>query len=170
MGIDPNGLKDSYGVDYFEQAVNHTLIHRAYCIDNPKKFKGYGERSWGLTAGDHVLGYYAHAPGDDDLGVIQPTAALSSMPFTPTYSMQALRYFYEDLGDKIWRDHGFVDGFSEHYNWYAISHLAIDQGPIIVMIENYRTKLIWKLFMNIPEIQTGLKRLGFKSPYFTTNL
>ena len=164
QGIDPNGLKDSLGIDYFEQVKNHTLINRAYCIENPKKFKGYAENCWGLTAGDSYKGYVAHCP-DVDLGVIQPTAAISSMPYTPNESMQALRHFYNDLGDKIWSQYGFVDGFSIHHNWYAKSHLAIDQGPIIVMIENYRTGLIWNLFMNIPDIQNGLKRLGFTSPY-----
>ena len=164
QGIDPNGLKDSLGLDYFQQVKNHTLINRAYCIENPKHYKGYAENCWGLTAGDSYKGYVAHCP-DTDLGVIQPTAAISSMPYTPKESMQALRHFYYDLGDKIWSQYGFVDGFSIHHNWYAKSHLAIDQGPIIVMIENYRTGLIWKLFMNIPDIQNGLKKLGFTSPY-----
>jgi len=165
QGIDPNGLKDSLGIDYFEQVKNHALINRAYCIENPKKFKGYAENCWGLTAGDSYKGYVAHCP-DTDLGVIQPTAAISSMPYTPKESMEALRHFYYDLGDKIWSKYGFVDGFSIHHNWYAKSHLAIDQGPIIVMIENYRTGLIWKLFMNIPDIQNGLRKLGFTSPWF----
>jgi len=165
QGIDPNGLKDSLGIDYFEQVKNHTLINRAYCIENPKKFKGYAENCWGLTAGDSYKGYVAHCP-DTDLGVIQPTAAISSMPYTPKESMEALRHFYYDLGDKIWSKYGFVDGFSIHHNWYAKSHLAIDQGPIVVMIENYRTGLIWKLFMNIPDIQNGLRKLGFTSPWF----
>jgi len=164
QGIDPNGLKDSLGIDYFEQVKNHTLINRAYCIENPKKYKGYAENCWGLTAGDSYKGYVAHCP-EVDLGVIQPTAAISSMPYTPKESMEALRHFYYDLGDKIWSQYGFVDGFSIDHNWYAKSHLAIDQGPIIVMIENYRTGLIWKLFMNIPDIQNGLKKLGFSSPY-----
>jgi hypothetical protein len=100
------------------------------------------------------------------LGVITPTAALSSFPYMPKESMQALRHFYYGLGDKIWSEYGFVDAFNEDKNWYATSHLAIDQGPIIVMIENHRTGLLWKLFMNVPEIQVGMKKLGFKSPYF----
>jgi hypothetical protein len=163
MGIDPHGLKD-WHTDYWEQNTHHTLINRAWCIDNPKKFKGYGEKCWGLTAGDSYRGYAANCP-QEDLGVIQPTAALSSFPYTPEYSMQALKHFYYDLGDKIWGEYGFVDGFSETKEWYATSHLAIDQGPIVVMIENYRTGLIWKLFMRIPEIRAGLNRLGFKSPW-----
>lgn len=166
MGVDPNNLKDDHGIDYGEQTRNHTLINRAYSIDNPKKYKGYGEKAWGLTAGDSVKGYVAHAP-EDDRGVIQPTAALSSMPYTPSYSLQALRYFYEERGDTLWTDYGFVDGFSDQFEWYAKSHLAIDQGPIIVMIENYRSGLLWKIFMTIPEIENGMKQLGFDSPYFT---
>ena len=164
QGIDPNGLHDSLGNDYFEQGRNHTLINRAYCIENPKHYKGYSSTCWGLTAGDSYKGYVAHSP-ENDFGVIQPTAAISSMPYTPKESMEALRYFYYGLGDKIWSKYGFVDGFSIDHNWYAKSHLAIDQGPIVVMIENYRSKLLWKLFMQIPDIQNGLKKLGFETPY-----
>ena len=164
MGIDPNQLTDSLNINYFEQAKNHTLINRAYCIANPKKYKGYGENCWGLTAGDSYKGYVAHCP-EVDLGVIQPTAALSSMPFTPEYSMQALKHFYYVMGSKLWSSFGFADGFSESHNWYAKSHLAIDQGPIVVMIENYRSGLIWNLFMKIPDVQNGLKKLGFKSKW-----
>jgi hypothetical protein len=162
MGIDPDGLKDDHDIDYAQQTKNHTLINRAYCIENPKHYKGYGENCWGLTAGDSYKGYIAHCP-EVDSGVIQPTAALSSFPYAPEFSMRALKHFYYDLGDKIWTDYGFADGFSETKNWYAKTHLAIDEGPIVVMIENYRSGLIWKLFMQIPEIQNGLKRLGFTS-------
>jgi len=163
LGIDPHELTD-WHTNYMEQNTNHTLINRAYCIDNPKKYKGYSEKCWGLTAGDSYKGYVAHCP-QEDFGVIQPTAALSAFPYTPEYSMQALKYFYYELGDKIWGDYGFADGFSIHYNWYAKTHLAIDEGPIVVMIENYRTGLLWNLFMKIPDVQNGLKRLGFKSKW-----
>ncbi|HXL57883.1 MAG TPA: glucoamylase family protein [Chitinophagaceae bacterium] len=163
MGLDPHGLKDEYA-DYWEQVYNHTLINYKHCVVNPKHFKGYGENCWGLTASDTYNGYNAHSP-DNDLGTISPTAALSSFPYTPEYSMKALKHFYYDLGDSLWSQYGFIDAFNETKNWYAKSHLAIDQGPIIVMIENYRTGLLWKLFMNIPEIQNGLKKLGFESPY-----
>ncbi|MFC6997193.1 glucoamylase family protein [Rufibacter roseus] len=161
LGLDPRGLKDNYA-DYWEQNRNHTLINRAYCIDNPKQYKGYGPNSWGLTASDSYRGYAAHSP-TEDLGVITPTAALSAFPYTPEYSMQALKHFYNNLGDKIWGEYGFVDAFSEHHNWYANSYLAIDQGPIIVMIENYRTGLLWKLFMSNKDVQNGLRKLNFKS-------
>jgi hypothetical protein len=163
LGLDPRGLKDRYA-DYWEQNKAHTLINRAYCIDNPKKYKGFGENCWGLTASDSWVGYAAHSP-TEDLGVISPTAALSAFPYTPEYSMQALKHFYNDLGDKIWGEYGFIDAFSESKDWYAKSYLAIDQGPIISMIENYRTGLLWKLFMSCPEVQHGLQKLGFESPH-----
>jgi hypothetical protein len=159
LGLDPRGLKDRYA-DYWEQNRNHTLINHDYCVDNPKDFKGYGENCWGLTASDTWNGYNAFSPTNDE-GTITPTAALSAFPYTPEYSMKALKHFYYDLGDKIWSEYGFVDAFNETKNWYATSHLAIDQGPIIVMIENYRSGLLWKLFMSCPEIKNGLKKLGF---------
>lgn len=162
LGLDPTGLKDQYA-DYWEQNRNHTLINHDYCVDNPKKFKGYGEDCWGLTASDTYDGYNAFSP-TNDFGTITPTAALSAFPYTPEYSMKALKHFYYDLGDKIWSEYGFVDAFNETQNWYAKSHLAIDQGPIIVMIENYRSGLLWKLFMSCPEIKYGLQKLGFQNP------
>lgn len=163
LGLDPRGLKDLYA-DYWVQNSHHTLINYAYCVDNPLHYKGYGENCWGLTASDNYEGYNAHSP-TQDLGVISPTAALSAFPYTPELSYKALHHFYFDLGDKIWGDYGFKDAFSESRNWYAHSYLAIDEGPIVVMIENYRTGLLWKLFMSCPEIQKGLRKLDFKSPY-----
>ena len=162
MGIDPRGLKDQYA-DYWEQNRNHTLINREHSLRNPKKFVGYGADCWGLTASDTYYGYDAHSPSNDN-GTITPTAALSAFPYTPEYSMQALKHFYFDLGTSIWSEYGFVDAFNETQKWTAKSHLAIDQGPIVVMIENYRSGLMWKLFMSCPEIQKGLTKLGFQSP------
>lgn len=164
LGLDPTGLKDTYA-DYWEQNVNHTLINREYCIKNPKEFVGYGVGSWGLTASDNHQGYSAHSP-TNDLGVITPTAALSSFPYTPEFSMQALRNFYYNFDGKLWGDYGFFDAFNQTENWYATNYLAIDQGPIIVMIENHRTGLLWNLFMSCPEVQEGLKKLNFTSPHF----
>lgn len=163
LGLDPRGLKDRYA-DYWEQNKNHTLINRAYCMANPKKFKGYGENCWGLTASDDYTGYDAHSPTNDN-GTISPTAALSAFPYTPEYSMKALKHFYYDLGDRIWGEYGFVDDFNETKNYFGKTWLAIDQGPIIVMIENYRSGLLWKLFMSCPEIKMGLKKLDFESPW-----
>lgn len=163
LGLSPKGLKDEYA-DYWQQNQNHTLINYSYCVDNPKAFKGYAENCWGLTASDTYNGYDAHSPTNDH-GTITPTAALSAFPYTPEKSMKALRHFYLQHGNKIWKEYGFTDAFNETKNWYASSYLAIDQGPIVAMIENYRTGLLWKLFMSCPEVQTGLKRLGFSSPY-----
>ncbi|MFO1040019.1 MAG: glucoamylase family protein [Geminicoccaceae bacterium] len=163
MGIDPHGLKDRYA-DYWAQNVAHVALNRAHCIANPHGWKGYGEACWGLTASDNDRGYDAHAP-DNDLGVISPTAALSSFPYAPEECMRVLRHFYTNLGDRIWSDMGFVDAFSESRDWYAKNYIAIDQGPIVVMIENWRTGLLWRLFMSCPEVQEGLRRLGFTSPW-----
>ncbi|HZK65880.1 MAG TPA: glucoamylase family protein [Puia sp.] len=163
LGLDPHGLKDQYA-DYWEENYNHTLINYKHCVINPNHFKGYGENCWGLTASDNYKGYDAHSP-TNDLGVITPTAALSAFPYTPQYSMLALKHFYNDLGNKIWRGYGFTDAFSEEKNWYATEYLAIDEGPIVGMIENYRTGLLWKLFMNCPEIKSGLEKLEFESPW-----
>ncbi len=162
LGLDPHGLKDEYA-DYWQQNTNHTLINYAYCVANPGKFKGYGENCWGLTACDTYNGYNAYSPTNDS-GTIAPTAALSAFPYTPEFSMKALKHYYFDLGEKIWGEYGFADAFNETKNWYAKSYLAIDEGPIVVMIENYRTGLLWKLFMSCPEVQQGLKKLDFKKP------
>jgi len=163
LGLDPRGLKDRYA-DYWEQNQNHTLINYSYCVDNPKKFKGYGPNCWGLTASDTYDGYNAFSP-TNDWGTITPTAALSAFPYAPDKSMKALRHFYDDLGDKLWGKYGFVDAFNETKGWYADSYLAIDEGPIVAMIENYRSGLLWRLFMSCPEIQGGLKKLDFQSPW-----
>lgn len=163
LGLDPRGLKDRYA-DYWEHNRNHTLLNRQHCVENPRNYQGYGEDCWGLTASYSIKFYAGHSP-DRDLGVISPTAALSSFPYTPDYAMQALRHFYEGLGSKIWGPYGFYDAFSEQENWYPQQYLAIDQGPIVVMIENHRTGLLWKLFMSCPEVKQGLKKLGFTSPW-----
>ncbi len=163
MGLDPRGLLDRYA-DYWQQNVAHTAINRAYCLANPKGFAGYGPDCWGLTASDSLGGYAAQAP-DEDRGVISPTAALSSLPYAPEAAMQVLRNLYERRRDRLWTCLGFVDAFSETRGWTAGSHLAIDQGPIVVMIENHRSGLLWRLFMSCPEVQTGLRRLGFASPH-----
>lgn len=159
LGFDPRNLKDDYA-DYWEQNVNHTSINRAYCIDNPKNFVGYSSDCWGLTASDNESGYSAHSP-TNDLGVITPTAALSSFPYTPEASMDALKFFYYTLGDKLWGPYGFYDAFNVTAGWYGTSTLAIDQGPIILMIENHRTGLLWDLFMSSPEVTVAMNKLGF---------
>lgn len=162
LGINPNGLTDVYA-NYEIQNKAHTMINYNYCVANPAKNIGYSAECWGLTASDIPGGYTASSP-TNDRGVIAPTAALSSFPYTPSQSMAALKFFYYKLGDKIWKEYGFIDAFNLNEPWFASSFLAIDQGPIIIMIENYRTQLLWNLFMSAPEIKTGMKGLGFSSP------
>lgn len=157
LGLDPRNLSDRYA-NYWVQNTHHTLINRSYCIDNPKGYIGYSSACWGLTASDNQDGYSAHSPTNDK-GVITPTAALSSFPYTPEYSMDALKYFYSRK--ELWGEYGLYDAFNDTKKWISDNHLAIDQGPVIVMIENYRTQLIWNLFMSCPEVQEGLKKLEF---------
>lgn len=160
LGLDPRKLKDRYA-DYWQHNVNHTLINRQYCLENPKNYTGYGENCWGLSASYSIKGYAAHSP-TEDLGVISPSAALSSFPYTPKESMKVVRHLYEDLGDKVFGEYGFYDAFSEQDNWYLPRYLAIDQGPIVVMIENHRTGLLWNLFMSSPEVETAKDKLEFE--------
>ncbi len=163
LGINPHDLSDAYA-NYFTQNTNQSLINYKYCVANPKHFYGYSENDWGLTASDDDLNFYsAHSPTNDD-GVITPTAAISSLPYTPQQSMNALRFFYYKLGDKLFKNYGFIDAFNLTDLWFADSFLAIDQGPEIVMIENYRSGLLWNLLMSCPELKRGMTRLGFQSP------
>jgi hypothetical protein len=165
LGLDPRGLKDKYA-DYWNETSSHAHINYQWCVNNPKKFKGYGPDSWGLTSSYSVQGYAGHAPSNEnDLGVISPSAALSSFPYTPVQSMAAMKNWYNNKRDKLWGPYGFYDAFSETDNWYLPHYLAIDQGPIVVMMENYRSGLLWKLFMSCPEIKQGLLKLGFESPW-----
>jgi hypothetical protein len=159
LGMDPRNLADQYA-SYWTQNVAHSRINHAYCKANPKGYSGYADNCWGLTASDIQNGYRASSP-TNDLGVIAPTAALSSFPYTPVESMKALKFFYYTIGDKIWGQYGFYDAFNLTSGWFANSYIAIDQGPIICMIENYRTGLLWDLFMSDPEVRVGLDKLGF---------
>lgn len=159
LGLDPRNLQDSYA-NYWQQNVNQSLINWSYCAANPKNYVGYSADCWGLTASDNPWGYNAHSP-TNDLGVITPTAALSAIPYTPDQSMAAIRHFYYILGDKLWGEYGFYDAFDITNSWWASSYIAIDEGPIIGMIENYRSGLLWNLFMSAPEVKRGLNKLGF---------
>lgn len=163
LGIDPRGLCDAYA-DYGQQARAHALVNHAHCVANPHGWAGYGPECWGLTASDDPTGYVAHSP-TEDTGTITPTAALSSFPFTPKESGRALRYFHDTLGDRLFGEGGFADAFCPGSGWVAESRLAIDQGPIVVALENHRSGLIWKLVMARPEVRSGLAALGFRSPY-----
>jgi hypothetical protein len=162
LGINPAGLSDAYA-NYWVQDTAHATINYLYCVSNPGNFTGYSSNCWGLTASDEQSGYSAHSPTNDD-GVIAPTAAISSLPYTPTQSMNALRFFYYKLGNKIWGGYGFIDAFNLTNVWFDGDCLAIDQGPEIIMIENYRSGMLWNLFMSCPEIKTGMTTLGFSSP------
>lgn len=161
LGFDPRLKSDGYA-NYFIRNAHHTLVNREWCIQNPGQFQGYGPDCWGLTASDNPFGYLAHeATLSRDNGTITPTAALSSMPYTPTESLEALKHFYRVYGEDLWGTMGFHDAFNLTENWFADSYLAIDQGPIVVMIENYRSGLFWELFMANPEIQPALDAIGF---------
>jgi len=159
LGLDPRHLSDAYA-NYWTQNVNHSLINWKHCALNPLKYPNYNAFCWGLTASDLSDGYGVSEP-TNDRGVIAPTAAVSSLPYAPEQSMNAIRYFYYIVGDHLWGEYGFYDAFDVSRNWWASSTLAIDQGPQVVMIENYRTGLIWNLFMSAPEVQAGLTKLGF---------
>ena len=159
LGLDPRNLSDQYA-NYWEQNQKHTLINQAHSIRNPFGYAGYSEESWGFTASDNHEGYSAHSPTNDK-GVITPTAALSSFPYAPEESLKALKFFYYTMGDRLWGEYGFYDAFNPTEEWYASSYLAIDQGPIILMIENHRTALLWNLFMQDQEVKEGLKKLQF---------
>ncbi len=162
LGINPIGLTDAYA-NYEVQNKAHALINYNYCKANPKDYYGYSEQCWGLTASDINNGYTASSPAND-VSVIAPTAAIASLPYTPNESMNAIKFFYYKLGDKIFAAYGFVDAFSLQQQWFASSTLAIDQGPIIIMIENHRSKLLWNLFMSCPEVKSGMQKLGFSAP------
>ncbi|MDB5232400.1 MAG: hypothetical protein JWN76_3205 [Chitinophagaceae bacterium] len=160
VGFDPRGIKDEFGINYWNVNVSQAKIQHAYCVENPKGFKGYGDNSWGFTAGYSVKGYSAHNLKNDK-GVISPSAALGSFPYTPVESMKALKHYYYDMGDSLWGKYGFYDGFSETEHMVMRNYLANNQCTIAPMIENYRTGLLWKLFMSCPEVQAGLNKIGF---------
>lgn len=167
LGLDPHQLTDQYA-NYWDVNYNHTKINYMYCVENPNNYAGYGENYWGLTASytrnpDGSIGYAAHMPSNDK-GVISPTAAVSAIAYMPEESIAAMRNFYENYRSTIWGPAGFYDAHSAEYNnWAARRYLAIDQGPMVVMIENHRSGLLWDLFMNAPEVQQGLTKLGFHS-------
>jgi hypothetical protein len=164
MGINPNNLQDAYA-NYQQQVTNHTRINYEYCKANPQAYYGYSSQCWGLTASDQPNNGYDACSPTNDKGTIAPTAALSSFPYTPVESMAALKFFYYKLGDKLFKEYGFTDAFNLKENWFATSTLAIDQGPIICMIENYRSGLLWNLFTSCPEVKAGMTKLGFTAPY-----
>jgi hypothetical protein len=171
--IDFRGIADDYlrgkEIDYFENSRRATLAQRAYAIANPGGFPGYGENVWGLTACDGPgtpgkFGYMARGgpPPENDDGTIAPTAAGASLPFTPTESLAALRHFYHQFRERVWCGYGFRDAFNLEADWWATDVIGIDQGPILLMIENHRSGHVWRVFMSSPAIQRGLERAGFQ--------
>ncbi|WP_347158663.1 glucoamylase family protein [Pontibacter chitinilyticus] len=162
LSLDPKQMEDTYA-NYWLQNVDHTMANRSYCLNNAPEIYGYAENYWGLTASDDPKGYSAHAPGNDN-GTVAPTAALSSFPYTPYYSMQVLRNFYGSLQSILIGPYGLQDAHNKAQNWVAKDQLAIDQGPIVAMIENYRSRLLWRLFTDQPEIQAGLAKMDIHPP------
>ena len=162
LGINPHGLIDEYQIDYWQEHVNTAKIHYEYAIDNPYNHTNYSDKCWGLTASDDPDGYTAHRPENNDNGTVSPTAALASMPYTPEESMKALKYFYRERGEDLFGKYGPYDAFNDNLNWVKESNIGIDQGPIVVMIENHRTGLIWHNVMKDADVQAGLEKLGFQ--------
>lgn len=168
LGINPNGLKDQYA-DYWQEHVNTARIHYAYAVQNPQGHINYSSKCWGLTASDSPVGYTAHQPVTNDNGTISPTAALASMPYTPTESMQALKYFYRERGQELFGKYGPYDAFNDDRDWVQEAYIGIDQGPIVVMIENYRTGLLWNQVMKDTDVKAGLDKLGFQYQFATAS-
>ena len=171
MFMDPHQLHDKYTASYFDNNRNIALINRAYCIANPYHHKGYGPDAWGLTANVGPLGYATPAPyetkdaatiSDDskDIGTMTLTGALSSFPYTPEASMAALKHYYRDLGGDLWGIYGPRDAYNLDLNWVSPIYMGLNQAPIVAMVENYRTGLLWKLFASNPEITAMLKKLA----------
>lgn len=158
---------------YFANSRRATLAQRAYCIANPGGFAGYGSNVWGLTACDGpgtggYAGYTARGapPPQNDDGTIAPTAVGGSVPFAPEVCVPTLRHFYERSRTNLWTGYGFRDAFNLTAGWWDPDVLGIDQGPIVLMIENHRTQRVWKRFTPAPEIQRGLARAGFTNVAF----
>lgn len=160
LGINPHGLTDQYA-DYWQEHVNTVKIHIAYAVANPSGFENYSNKCWGLTASDDPNGYTAHQPVSNDNGTISPTAALASMPYTPEESLRALKYFYRERGKDVFGPYGPYDAFNDELNWVKKAYIGIDQGPIVVMIENHRTGLLWNSVMVDADVRAGLSKLGF---------
>ncbi|HYW97312.1 MAG TPA: glucoamylase family protein [Bacteroidales bacterium] len=189
MYVDFRGIQDAYtrskGIDYFENSRRATLGNRAYCIDNPKAYDGYSDNIWGLTAcdgpghseqmTDHGLRQFwsyrargASAIDTIDDGTIAPTAAGGSIPFAPDECINALMTMKAQYGDSLYRKYGFCDAFNMTYKtssgkkgWFDVDYIGIDQGPILIQLENYQTGLIWDVMKKNKYIVAGLRRAGF---------
>jgi hypothetical protein len=168
IGLDPRRIADRFvPTGYFARNVNHVLSNRAYCLQEAPEKNRYGEDCWGLTASQIKDGYAANEPANDT-GTIAPTAALASMPYTPHYSFQVLDNLLGPLKDRVWGKNGPYDAFSLRDDWVSDRYLAIDQFPIVCMVENYRSGLLWRLFMSDPDVRRGLKAAGLREPECAT--
>ncbi|MEO8766658.1 MAG: glucoamylase family protein [Ginsengibacter sp.] len=163
LGYDPHLITDKY-TNYFNNNRNIAMINYRYCSKNPGHYKGYGDSCWGLTACDGPFDYLPGEPraGRND-GTIAATGAVSSFPYTPVESMKALKKYYYSYGKFLWSEYGFRDGFNLSQNWCSGIYMGLNQAPMVVMIENYRSGLLWKLFMSNPEIKSGLEKLRLES-------
>ena len=180
--IDFRGLTDEYmsdkGIDYFENSRRATYVQRQYAIDNPHGWVGYDSLCWGITASDgpgesynfgdrEFLAYAGRGTSGPDYnyfddGTIAPYGPLSSLPFAPEIVIPTIRSINERLGDRIWGRYGYYDSFNMTAQWVNDDFIGIDQGPMLIMIENFRTGLVWNYVMKDPVITEGLKKLGFK--------
>lgn len=166
--VDFRNIQDAYmrnkGIDYFENSRRATLAARQYCIVNPESHIGYSDSLWGLTAGDGPSGYLARGapPEQNDDGTITPTAAISSIAFAPEVVIPTARHMYNALKSQLWGEYGFRDGFNIDLGWWATDVIGIDQGPIIIMIENYLNGSVWSRFMQNADIQAGLAQADFQ--------
>jgi hypothetical protein len=168
--IDFRHIADSYmsnhNSTYFVNSRRASLAQLAFAMANPNHEVAYSSNVWGLNASDGPSGYAVHAitgtpiTGFDD-GTISPSAVGGAMAFTPEYSAPTLSYFYAHFRPHLWTAYGFYDAFNLGKQWYDTDELGIDQGPMVIMIENYRTQRPWQLFMQNPEVQTGLQQAGF---------
>ena len=160
IGLDPRRMADGHvRRGYMVRNITHTLMNRAYALESAPAEHQFSEGFWGLTACD-VKGGYRYQSAYNEIGTVAPTAALSSMPYTPEYSMRVLWNIHDNYKDQMWGAFGPYDAFSLKDNWFDNSYLAIDQLPIVSMVENYRSGLLWSLFMNVPEVREGLERMG----------
>lgn len=159
LGLDPGKMEDNY-TNYFENNKDIVEINYRYCCENPGDFEGYGKKTWGLTASDGPWGYKAREAKDEmDDGTIAPTGAIASFPYTPEKSMDALKHFYREYGSFLWGEYGFRDAFNLSEDWTAEIFMGLNQAPMVVMIENYRSGLIWDLFMQNENVQKALQEI-----------
>jgi hypothetical protein len=167
--LDLRGQNDGLA-DYFENSVNASRANRAFCIEQASKFAGYGPNLWGLSASEGPAGYRAYGapPGWTVVhdGTIAPTACGSSIVFTPEESIACLQNIREYYSDAMWGPYGFSDAMNLGKQWFSDKVLAIDQGPLLLMIENYRTGLIWKFMERSAPVKTALEKIGFRKGAF----